>query len=44
MSIVVKITFIGLVNVTGKCVIFTVQNMLRGSSYNSHLIREEKTC
>ncbi len=27
MSIVVKNTFIGLVNVTGKCVIFTVQNI-----------------
>ncbi len=29
MSIVVKITFIGLVNVTGKCVIFTARNIKR---------------
>ncbi len=44
MSILVKITFIGLVNVTGKCVIFTERNIktLRGSSYNSYLIREGK--
>ncbi len=45
MSIAVKkITFFGLANAIGKCVISTVPNIktLRGSSYNSYLIREEK--